>query len=341
LVCYVVVGGFFGDEGKGKIVSYLASKDRVAIAARGGCGTNAGHTVEFGGRRFKLRQIPSGFVFEGARVLIGAGVLVDPKIFLEEVEVTGVGGRAGVDYNCAIIEQRHVEQDRASSHLSGKIGSTGTGCGPCNAERAMRTVKLAKDIEELKPYLSDVSLEINEAIDRGENVLIEGTQGTFLSLYHGTYPYVTSKDTTASQVCADVGVGPTKIDEVLVVFKAYVTRVGGGPLPGELSEEEAAKRGWLEVATVTGRKRRAAPFNFELAEKAVKLNGATQVAITKLDVVYPECKGATSFSELPRSAVEFIEQVERRLKKPVTIIGTGADLKEVVDRRKELGLEVT
>ena len=336
MTCYVVVGGFFGDEGKGKVISYLALKDKPSVVARGGCGTNAGHTVEYGGRRFKLRQIPSGFVYEGARVLIGAGVLVDPNVFLKEVEEAGVKGRVGVDYNCAIIEPRHIEQDRGSRHLSGKIGSTGTGCGPCNAERAMRTVRLARDVDELKEYLTDVSLELNEAVDRGENAIIEGTQGTFLSLYHGTYPYVTSKDTTASQACADVGIGPTKVDEVLVVFKAYVTRVGGGPLLGELSEEEAERRGWLEVATVTGRKRRAAPFNFELARRAVRLNGATQVAITKLDVVYPECQGATSFEELPRKAVEFVEEVESQLRRPVTIIGTGADANSVIDRREEI-----
>ncbi|HEW89867.1 MAG TPA: adenylosuccinate synthetase, partial [Candidatus Bathyarchaeota archaeon] len=223
--------------------------------------------------------------------------------------------------------------------LRERIGTTGSGCGPCNADRALRIARLARDEPRLRPFLTDVPLEVNKAIDEGRNVLLEGTQGTFLSLYHGTYPYVTSKDVTASAICSDVGVGPTKVDDVIVVFKAYVTRVGAGPLPGELSQEEAERRGWAEVASVTGRKRRAAPFNFDLAKRAVMLNGATQVAITKIDVLYPECKGAREFEELPRGAREFIRRVEEELKVPVSLIGTGPEVNEIIDRRVELGLK--
>ncbi|MEM2915189.1 MAG: adenylosuccinate synthetase, partial [Candidatus Bathyarchaeia archaeon] len=128
--------------------------------------------------------------------------------------------------------------------MASEIKTTGTGTGPCNADRVLRKAKLAKDVPELKGFLADVPLEVNEAIDKGENVLIEGTQGTFLSLWHGTYPYCTSKDVTASAACSDVGLGPKKVDDVIVVFKAFTTRVGAGPLPGEISWEEAEKRGW-------------------------------------------------------------------------------------------------
>jgi adenylosuccinate synthase len=174
---------------------------------------------------------------------------------------------------------------------------------------------------------------MNQAIDEGKNVIIEGTQGTFISLYHGTYPYCTSKDVTASAACSDVGVGPKKIDDVIVVFKAFTTRVGAGPLPGEVSEEEAEKRGWREIATVTGRPRRAAPFSYELAKRAVMLNSATQAAITKIDVLFPECKGAKSYDALSQDAKMFIENVEKEIKVPVTLIGTGPDALEIVDRR--------
>ncbi|MEM2760641.1 MAG: adenylosuccinate synthetase, partial [Nitrososphaerales archaeon] len=174
---------------------------------------------------------------------------------------------------------------------------------------------------------------INFALDRNEKVLVEGTQGTFLSLYHGTYPYVTSKDVTASAICADVGLGPKRVDQVILVFKAYVTRVGAGPLENELSKEEAQKRGWFEVATVTGRERRAAPFNFELARKAIALNSATQLAITKLDVMYPECAHVREYHRLSDSAKAFIEQVEKNTKVPVTLIGTGEDVYDTIDRR--------
>lgn len=336
MTCHVLVGGFFGDEGKGKIVSYLAIKDKPSVCVRAGVGTNAGHTVEYKGKTYKLRQIPSGFVQEKSKILIGPGVLVNPEILKREVEETGVGDRLKIDRQCAIIEEKHIEEDRGSPFLKGKIGSTGTGCGPCNAERAMRRVKLAKDVPDLAHHVTDVPLEVNTAIDDGEHVLIEGTQGTFLSLYHGTYPFVTSKDTSASQACADVGVGPTKVDEVFIVFKSFTTRVGEGYLPGELSEEEAKKRGWFETATVTGRKRRAAPFNFELAKRAVMLNGATKAAITKLDVIYPECIGAKSIDKLPEEGLAFIGKVEEAIQIPICLIGTGPGALDMIDLRDEV-----
>jgi len=334
LPCKVVVGGFWGDEGKGKIISYLALRDKVDIGVRGGVGPNAGHTVQFEGKTYKLRMIPSIFINEKARLLIGAGVLVNPKIFLEEINQTGCKNRIGLDPNCVIIEDKHIQEDKSSSHLSKQIGTTGTGTGPCNVDRVKRIAKTAKDIPELKDFLVDVAFEVNKAVDEGKDVLVEGTQGTFLSLYHGTYPFCTSKDVTASSICADVGLGPKKIDEVLVVFKAYITRVGGGPLPGELSQEEAEKLGWVEVATVTGRKRRVAPFNVDLAKRAVMLNSASQIAITKLDVLFPSCKGIKKYAELPDEAKNFIKNIENSIGVPITLIGTGPEVYDIIDLEK-------
>jgi len=332
--CTVVICGFFGDTGKGKIISYLSLKDKVAVAARAGVGPNAGHTVVYKGREYKLRMLPSAFLYDKCRLLIGPGVLINPEILLQEIQLTKSEERAGVDPQCAIIEPRHIEADK-KGHLAKAIRTTGSGSGPCNAERALRTVKLARDVHELKKFLTDVPAEVNKAIDEGKNVLIEGTQGTYLSLYHGTYPYCTSKDVTASAACSDVGVGPTKIDDVIAVFKAYTTRVGGGPLPNELPWEEAEKRGWAEIATVTGRRRRAAPFNYELARRAIMLNGATQAALTKIDVLFPECKGVKSYGELSQEARTFIEKVEKEIKVPVTLIGTGPGALEIVDKRAQ------
>ncbi len=328
----VVVGGFFGDEGKGKIISYLALKDDVDVAVRGGVGPNAGHTTVYRGAKGKVRMLPSAFVNERTRLMIGAGVLVNPEVLLQEIERFGVKDRFMLDPNCCIIERRHVELDRRG-HLKDVIGTTGTGTGPANADRVLRKARLARDVPELKEYLGDVAFEVNRAIDEGKRVLVEGTQGTYLSLYHGTYPYVTSKDVTASAICSDVGIGPKKVEEVLFVFKAYVTRLGGGPLDGELSEEEVRRRGWVEFGTVTGRMRRVAPFNFKLAKRAVMLNSATQVALTKLDVLYPECRGVREFEGLSERAKEFVERVEEELGVPVTLIGTGEESMDVVDRR--------
>jgi adenylosuccinate synthase len=332
--CTVVVCGFFGDTGKGKVISYLALKDKVDITVRAGVGPNAGHTVVYEGKKYGLRMLPSAFVYKKCRLLIGPGVLVNPEILLKEVEMTNSSDRVGVDPQCAIIEPRHIKADQ-QGHLAQKIRTTGTGTGPCNAERALRSVKIARDVQILQKFLTDVPYEVNTAIDKGKNVIIEGTQGTFLSLFHGTYPYCTSKDVTASAACSDVGVGPTKVDEVILVLKAFTTRVGSGPLPNEIPEREAAKRGWLEIATVTGRKRRAAPFSYELAKRAVMLNGATQAAIMKVDVLFPECKGAKSYDELSDQAKRFIERVEKEIRVPVTLVGTGPDAWEIVDRRDE------
>jgi adenylosuccinate synthase len=232
-----------------------------------------------------------------------------------------------------VIEEKHAEQDRTSAHLRG-LGTTGWGVGPAIEERVRRTAKLAKDVPELQPYLADVALEVNNAIDSGKKVILEGTQGLMLSLFHGTYPYVTGRDTSASAVCSEAGVGPTKVDEVLVVFKSFMTRVGAGPLPGEIPKEEAVKRGWFEVAAGTGRERRSAPFNFEIAKRAVMVNGATQLALTKLDALYPECKGVRRYDDLPKGAKGFVEEIERQLGVPVVLIGTGPDVLDVIDRRK-------
>jgi len=331
--CTVVVGGFFGDEGKGKLVSYLAIRDRPSITVRGGVGPNAGHKVEYQGRTYGLRMVPSAFVCPDTRLLIGPGVLVNLRILLEEIKLTGTESRLGVDRQCAIIEERHIEEEKRNAHLVTKVGTTKTGVGICQAERAYRKARLAREFPEISKYLTDVPQELGDAISQEKKVLIEGTQGTYLSLYHGTYPFCTAKDVIASAICSDVGVGPTAVDDVIVVFKAFVTRVGEGPLENQLSPEELERRGWLEFGTVTGRPRRAAPFDFKLAKRAVMLNGATQAAITKLDVVYPECKGVQSFEKLPQAAREFIHEVESEAGIPVTLIGTGSSTYEMIDLR--------
>jgi adenylosuccinate synthase len=330
--CTVIAGGFWGDEGKGKIISYLALKEPLDVCVRTGS-VNAAHTIWYKGKRYALHMVPGGFVHEKCRLLIGAGSNVDVRQFLDEVQETNVRSRIGVDNQASIIEEKHSAQDKASAHLKG-LGTTGRGVGPAIEERVRRSAKLARDVPELKTYLTDVAEETNAAIDKGKNVLLEGTQGLMLSLFHGTYPYVTSRDTSAAAICSEAGVGPTKVNNVLVVLKAFVTRVGAGPLPGEISKEEAQKRGWFETAAGTGRDRRSAPFNFGLAKKAVTINGATQMAVTKLDCVYPTCRGAKTYDELPKEAKQFISEVEKQTGVSVALIGTGPKALDIIDRRK-------
>jgi adenylosuccinate synthase len=329
--CTVIVGAFWGDEGKGKIISYLALKDKLDFCVRTGS-VNAAHTVWMEGNRYALHMVPAAFLHQKCRLLIGAGANIHVARFLEEVELTKVKDRIGVDQQASIIEEKHSVQDKTNAHLKG-LGTTGWGVGPALEERARRTAKLAKDIPELQPYLADVATEINEGIDADKKVLLEGTQGFMLSLFYGTYPYVTGRDTGAAAVCSEAGVGPTRVDDVLIVYKSFITRVGSGPLPGEMTKEEAKKRGWFETAAGTGRDRRSAPFDFELAKKAAKINGATQAAVTKLDCMFPKCQSMKKFDALPTDAKQFIKEVENKTGLPVVLIGTGPEALDIIDRR--------
>jgi adenylosuccinate synthase len=330
--CTVIVGAFWGDEGKGKISSYLALKDTLDFCVRTGS-VNAAHTVWIDGKKYALHMVPAAFINPKTRLLIAAGANVDVKTFFSEVEQTNVQNRIAIDQNASIIEEKHSAADKASAVNRG-IGTTGRGVGPAIEERVRRTAKLAKDLPELKGYITDQVQEVNDGLDAGKKVLLEGTQGFMLSLFFGTYPYVTGRDTGAAAICSEAGVGPTRVDEVLIVYKSFMTRVGAGALPGEITKEEAQKRGWFETAAGTGRDRRSAPFDFELAKKTAKINGATQAALTKLDSLFPKCQGARKFDTLPNEAKKFIKEVEKQTGIPVVLIGTGPEALDIIDRRK-------
>lgn len=336
MTCTIIVGGFFGDEGKGKIVAHIAYQDKPSIISRGGVGPNAGHTVTIGDKAFGVRMVPSGFVYPNARLFIGSGVLIDPTVFLKEVDLVGVKGRIFVDKRCGIIEQEHIQRDKGSAYLAKKIGSTGTGCGPANADRVLRIAKQAKDIPELTEYLADVPFEINRALDKGQGVILEGSQGFGISLFYGTYPYVTSKDTSSSQVAADNGVGPTRVDEVIVVFKAFPTRVGEGPFTTEMAPEKSHSLGIEEFGTVTHRPRRIGAWDGEMAHYSMMINGGTQAAITGIDRIDKACFGVTDYVQLSKTAKEFIEKAEEDIGAPVTLISTGPDVSHIIDLRDDL-----
>ena len=333
--CTVIVGGFFGDEGKGKIVAHVAESDDPSIIARGGVGPNAGHTVISGKESYGVRMVPSGFIYEPARLMIGTGVLVNPDVLFDEINKIGhrVRERLKVDKRCSIIEQKHIEMDKSDERLKDKIGTTGTGCGPANVERVMRSALQAKDIEALAEFITDVPLEVNEAIDRGEFVILEGSQGFGISLFYGTYPFVTTKDTTASQIAADVGVGPTKIDEVIVVFKAFPTRVGEGPFETEMSLEESEKLGIVEYGTVTKRRRRIGYWDGKFARYSAMINSATCIAITGLDRLDPAVRGVTDYDKLSDKVKEFVSMAEKDVGVPFKLLSTGPGDTEIVDLR--------
>ncbi len=335
-----MVGAQWGDEGKGKIVDLLAQESDVVCRYQGG--PNAGHTIVVDGETWKLRQMPSGVV-SGTRSVIGAGCVVDPQVFVDEVDLLA---ERGIDPsivvlsgNAHLIMPWHLTIDQASERRLGKlqIGTTRRGIGPAYADKASRIgirvqdvldpkilrakieIALAEknlwleriyeaepfDLEEvwsryagyaerLAPYVGDVSLLVDEALRAGERVLFEGAQATMLDLDHGTYPFVTSSNPIASGAATGIGIGPTRIDRVLGVSKAYVTRVGEGPFPSEIAGPQQAELRELggEFGTVTGRERRCGWLDLVALRYAVRVNGITSLALTKLDVL-------STFAELP------------------------------------------
>ncbi|MGW3210165.1 adenylosuccinate synthetase [Streptomyces sp. NPDC001135] len=334
--CTIVVGGQWGDEAKGKISSYLALRDDPAVAVRAGLGPGAGHTVVHEGRTLRLRQVPSAVVNPRTRLLLGAGVLIRPEVLLREIEETGVTDRIGVDYRATVIEPGHIAAEQADTGLRETVRSTGSGHGPALAGRAMRAARRAQDVPELGPYLVDTAAEANRAVDTGEGVLVEGTNGFGLSVLYGTYPYTVGKDSTASTAAADAGLGPLAVDDVVLVLRAHPTRVGAGPFPTEIDPCEAERMGIVEYGTVTGRRRRVGGFDMDQAREAVRVNRPSRIALTFLDHVAPNVLGQNS-GELPQAAAAFVKQVEEGLERPVDLIGTGPGSDHLIDRWNPTG----
>lgn len=284
----IVLGTQFGDEGKGKIVDFLSEDAEIVARFQGG--NNAGHTIVVKGKTFKLHFIPSG-VIRGKEVALGNGMVIEPNAFLEEIKTLqdlGVStDKLTLSDRAHVITQEHLDEDAKDE----KIGTTKKGIGPTYAAKVARTgVRICDTMDqypELKKYIGDVSLKLNQALDAGKNVLFEGAQGTHLDIDFGTYPFVTSSNTIAGGACTGTGVGPTKIDKVIGVAKAYTTRVGEGPLPTELKGEVG--KHLLDVGgeygTTTGRPRRCGWFDSVLVNHAVRVNGLSSIALTKIDVL--------------------------------------------------------
>lgn len=329
----MIAGGFYGDEGKGKIVGYLAMKDNPDIVVKVGGGPQAGHTVTNGK---KVTQIPSGFINPDSRLLIGRGTVINPSIVLKEIEQYDIEeDRIGIDYGCTIIEPKHIKQEQ---ELVKRIGSVGTGTGPARVDRVLRKAMIAKDIEALKPYLTDVACEVNKAIKSDKEILVETVQGYGLSLLnYKFYPYVTSQDTTASQFAADIGIGPKAIDEIIVIYKAYVSRVGKGPMQLEWTEKEMKERKIEERGTVSKRLRRLGDFDKVLAKESLIGNTGTQAAITCIDRLFDGNSNIKEYDELTKEARDFIEDKDLFFKneskyfKGVTLISTGPNTEDTIE----------
>ncbi|MCC6221778.1 MAG: adenylosuccinate synthase [Deltaproteobacteria bacterium] len=361
----IVVGAQWGDEGKGKVVDYLAEKTDLVVRFQGG--NNAGHTLVVDGKKVALKLIPSGILRNGVRCLLASGVVVDPIAFIQEIDELSRNGitispkRLGLAGEIQLILPYHkaLDTSREAIREGDKLGTTGRGIGPAyedavsrlgvrlidlasfqylesviarqveeknrylksvlgssfefSAEAILADLKIAA--ERLLPYVTNVSLELEDVFGRNGDVLFEGAQGTLLDVSHGTYPYVTSSNTLAGFASVSAGFDPRRIDRIIGVCKAYCTRVGEGPFPTQDNgaDGELMRQVGQEFGTVTGRPRRCGWLDLVALKKAVRLNGIDQLVITKLDVLsgFATIKLAVSYmldgkeiSELPISSFD-------------------------------------
>ncbi|MFD2516833.1 adenylosuccinate synthase [Salinimicrobium flavum] len=331
----LLLGLQWGDEGKGKIVDVLTSKYNIIARFQGG--PNAGHTLEFDGRKHVLHTIPSGIFHDHAQNVVGNGVVIDPVIFKRELDNLT---KSDVDYSEKLLISRkahlilptHRLLDAASEASKGKakIGSTLKGIGPTYMDKTGRNGIRVGDLElsdwkekyrslankhesmirfydvDVQYDLAELEREFFEAIEvlkslkfidseeyifqaqkKGQTILAEGAQGSLLDIDFGTYPFVTSSNTTAAGACTGLGVAPNKIGEVYGIFKAYTTRVGSGPFPTELFDEDGERMGRIgrEFGATTGRPRRCGWLDLVALKYAVQVSGVTQLIMMKGDVL--------------------------------------------------------
>ena len=364
-----IVGAQWGDEGKGKITDFFAGESDYVVRFHGG--NNAGHTVIVEGNTFKLHLIPSGIIYGGPMSIIGNGVVVDPKVLLEEIEYIegkGIDPKLMVSDRAHVIMPYHIELDGALSNHQGDLaaGSTRRGIAPVYADKMFRngiriidllepdvlmekltkgysfakgiiekalSKKIESSIEEvfdsycsygekLKPYIADTSVELYNAYKNNKSILFEGAQGISLDVDHGIYPYTTSSNTAAGHISTGTGVSFRDIGRIIGVVKAYLSRVGESPLPSEMhgNEAEALREKGGEYGTTTGRPRRVGWLDLVQVRQAVRVNGLTEIALTKLDVLsgFESIKVCVSYDVNGKNILEMPASLSQyRLARPV------------------------
>lgn len=331
---YVVVGTQWGDEGKGKVVDLLGKNVDMVVRFQGG--NNAGHTVVVNGKKTILHLLPSGILNHNAWCIIGPGVVVNPFVLFEEVDLLESQGvlcdKIRISDRAHILMPYHIRLDELEESRDSKyrIGTTKNGIGPCYADKytrvglrmcdlkdwdvfcekleetlALKNLEITKvyggepfDFNAMKeqfasirerilPMLCDATDVVNKALESDKVVLFEGAQANMLDINYGTYPFVTSSSPTAGGVLTGVGVGPRALDHIIGIVKAYSTRVGEGPFVTELLDEtgENLRQKGAEFGATTGRPRRCGWLDLPVVKQAVRINGLTEVAITKIDVL--------------------------------------------------------
>ena len=349
----VVIGGQFGSEGKGQIAAHISPEYDCLIRVGG---PNAGHKV-YQENPHTFHLIPSGsHRNKQAKIVIGPGAVISLEKIMHEIAYYDVGDRLIIDENATVIGKEDILLEEKIDN----IGSTKKGVGAATANNLLQNRLKSSDNHKaknhafLKPYIGSAFETYEKILTRSGKILLEGTQGTFLDLHHGFYPYVTSRPTTASGCIAEAGIGPGRIDKIIAVFRRYPIRVqnpkngSSGPFseePGfnpEIDWNEVSKRSKItkselvktEKTTSTNRSRRVAEFNWALFRKSCELNTATDIAFTFADYIDIENRKARQFGQLTDRTKEFIEKMEQTAGIPVSLIASNFDFRAIIDRRK-------
>jgi adenylosuccinate synthase len=328
----IVVGGQYGSEGKGKVVALLAARSNSPWLVRCG-GPNSGHTVTIDTKDVILRQVPSCSEPHKATFCIAAGCAIDEEVLLRELDILNI------DRQRIIVDPRAVivaEEDREAERRELKsIASTCSGTGAASVRRMSRRadVLLARHSDALSSRcrIETVAPLLHRALDRGGEVIVEGTQGFALSLLHGPdYPFVTSRDTTAAGFAMEVGLSPRLISGIVMVIRTFPIRVGGssGPFAEEISWDEIARvsgapEAFPEYTSVTKRLRRVARFNVEAVKLACSYNRPTSLAVMGLDRIHYANTGVTEVERLTPDARAFLDELELATGIPIEFAGTG------------------
>lgn len=341
----VIVGGQWGSEGKGHIASYLAPEYSFLVRVGG---PNAGHKVFLGTTPYTHHQLPSGTLRSQTKLLLAPGSVLNAEKLLTEIAECKVDSeRLSIDPQAMVISQEDI---RRESRLVATIGSTGQGVGYATARRITGRgsgVRLARDVKDLAPFIRDTWEILDRAYQSGKKVLVEGTQGSGLSIYHGSYPHVTSRDTSVSGALSEAGIPPGRIRKVIMTCRSYPIRVQSprrktsGEMGIEIDWKTIANRSKLsfeqlkatERTSTTNRDRRVAEFNWSMLRRAAALNGPTDIALTFADYIASKNEKARRFEQLTSDTITFIEEIERVAAAPVSLISTRFDFRSIIDRR--------
>lgn len=341
----VLVGGQFGSEGKGNVASYLAREYDILI--RGG-GPNAGHKVYEAPEAYTHHMLPCGTRSTNAQLIIAPGAVINVDAILREAKESNVNSdRLSIDPQTMVITEEDIA---AEAELVKRIGSTGQGVGAASARRIMERSKpaiLARDYIALKPFIREARAILEDAYRRGSRILLEGTQGAGLSLFHGSYPHVTSRDTSVAACLSEAGIPLKRVRKIVMVCRTYPIRVQDAPegtsgfLSREVTWDEVAERSHIsvsalkkaEVTSTTKRQRRVSEFDWVQLRKAAVLNGPTDIALTFADYIDAKNKDARRFEQLTEKTIQFIEEVENVAAAPVSLVSTRFGFRSIIDRR--------